>query len=155
ERFDHLSRIRLHPLDRQSAPLDHFGEGRALHKLHRDRLNFARLDESVNRRDTGMIQRRKNLRFALKAAQAVGIARENWGQNLESDLPFQVHVASAIPLAHAACSSEHHHLVMRDSSTCRERHWMIILLRCLQYLGSGTLENRRVAAQGELEWIPI
>ena len=49
-----------------------------------------------------MIQRREHLRFALEARQAIGIARERFGQDFDRDVAIQLRIARAIHLAHAA-----------------------------------------------------
>ena len=50
----------------------------------------------------GMVQRREHLRFALKPGEAIGIAGERVGQDLQRDVAIQLRIARAIHLAHAA-----------------------------------------------------
>ena len=49
----------------------------------------------------GMIQGREELRLALEAGQAVGIASEEVGQDLERDVAPEPRVAGAKHLSHA------------------------------------------------------
>jgi hypothetical protein len=60
-----------------------------------------RFFEAVDRTDVGMVQRRQELRFALKASQAFRIGGERFRQDFERDVAIQLRIARAIYLAHA------------------------------------------------------
>ena len=49
-----------------------------------------------------MVQRREQFRLALKAGDAIGIAADGLGKDLEGDVALQLRIARAIHLAHAA-----------------------------------------------------
>ena len=52
--------------------------------------------------DVRMVERREDLRFALEAREPIGIVANDVGQDLDRDVAFQLRVARAIHLAHAA-----------------------------------------------------
>lgn len=49
-----------------------------------------------------MVQRRERLGFTLEAREAIGVAGERVGQDLERDIAIQLRIARAKHLAHAA-----------------------------------------------------
>jgi len=102
ERVDDLPGDRERLVDRDRAPRDPIRQRRPLHELHGERLHAAALLESVNRRDIGVIQGGQRLRLPLEAGDALGVGREDLGEDLERDLPMELRVVGAIHLAHAA-----------------------------------------------------
>ena len=64
------------------------------------------LFEPVDRRDVGMIERRKHARFALEARQPIGIERNAARQDLQRDVAAELRVVRAIDLAHPADAEE-------------------------------------------------
>jgi hypothetical protein len=68
------------------------------HQFHHQRAIL----NAVDLRNIGMVQRRKNFGFAFKPRQALRVLRECIGQNLDRYTAFQLVVACAIHLAHAA-----------------------------------------------------
>ena len=50
-----------------------------------------------------MIERGQRLRFACEPGEAIGIAGEGIGQNLQRHVPIELGVPRAIDLAHPAC----------------------------------------------------
>jgi hypothetical protein len=53
-----------------------------------------------------MIQRGQHFGFALKAANALGVAGDGVRQDLDRDIPFELRVARSIDFSHAAASDE-------------------------------------------------
>ena len=62
-----------------------------------------------------MIQRGKNLRFALEASEAVGIQHVDVGQKLDRDIAAKSRVAGTIHLAHSAFAQQRDNLVRPDA----------------------------------------
>ena len=69
-----------------------------------------------------MIERREDLRFALKRASRSGSAGRRLGQNLERDVAIQLRVARAIDLAHPAGAEQRDDLVVAEPGSSREGH---------------------------------
>ena len=74
----------------------------ALDQLHHQRGAVGCFFEAVDRRDVGVVEGRQHFGFALKARQAVRIARHRRGQHLDRHLAFQIRVGGLIDLPHAA-----------------------------------------------------
>ena len=74
----------------------------ALDQFQDERVRLAAVLEPVDRADVRMVQRGEHLRFALEAREAIRIARERVGQDLQRDVAIQLRIARAIHLAHAA-----------------------------------------------------
>ena len=62
------------------------------------------------------------MRFALKAGQPLGIARERFGQDLERHLALQAGIARAIHFTHSARTDLGGHFVRTKTCTDGERH---------------------------------
>jgi hypothetical protein len=58
--------------------------------------------EPVEGRDVGMVERGQGLGLAVEACQAIAVACERVGQNLDRHLPPEVHVGRAVDFAHSA-----------------------------------------------------
>jgi hypothetical protein len=58
--------------------------------------------ESVNVRDIGMIQRRQNLRFALKPLQPVSVIGERIRKRFNSDITSEFRIVRSVYDAHPA-----------------------------------------------------
>ena len=81
---------------------DAIGECWAFDELHHERSDAIALFEAVDLRDVWMVQRRKQLRFTVKACKPVRVGRERLRQDLDGNLPFQSRVGRLVYLAHAA-----------------------------------------------------
>lgn len=58
-----------------------------------------------------MAQRGRRPRFLLEAAQAIGIGREDVGQDLDRDVAAEPRVMGAIDLSHAAAANQRQDVV--------------------------------------------
>jgi hypothetical protein len=63
------------------------------------------LGDAVDPRNVRMIEGREDVRLALEAGTPVGVARDRVRQDLESHVPLQLRVASAMDLAHPPAPS--------------------------------------------------
>ena len=79
-----------------------------------------------------MIQRGEDLRFALEAGEAIGIAGEGIRQNLERDVAIQLRIARAIHLAHAAGAKGREDFVRAEAGAWSEGQ------RLVDYIGGTT-----------------
>ena len=70
-----------------------------------------------------MVQRREGLRFAREPREAIGIARERVGQDLERDVAIQLRVARAIHLPHAALADLRGDFVDAEARAGSEGQW--------------------------------
>ena len=76
----------------------------ALDELHDEGMHVApaptrvrrgrRLDDAVDLRDVGVIQRGERLRLAREAGDAIGVVRDGVGQDLDGDVAVQLRVAA-------------------------------------------------------------
>jgi hypothetical protein len=71
-----------------------------------------------------MIQRGQHFSFALEAQHAPGLAGVSIGENLQRHVTFQLGIASAVDLAHAARADRREDLVRSETSPSGERHRM-------------------------------
>jgi len=71
--------------------------------------------------DVRVIERREQLRLALKPSHALGIIGERLRQKFESDVPSERQVACAINLAHAARTEQRDDLVRTKDSAWDHR----------------------------------
>ncbi|GEM_PF-3725173 len=67
--------------------------------------------ESINRRNSGMIQRREDLRLALESRQTSGISSEGRRHDLDGDLAIQFGITRAVDLSHSARAEWGKHLI--------------------------------------------
>src|SRR5262249_42213293 len=102
ERLYDLTCDRDSLVDLESAALDPIGERRAFDELQHERVNPARVLETVNGRDIRVVERREDLRFAFEARESIRIARKRGRQDLDGHVAIQFRIARAIDLAHSA-----------------------------------------------------
>src|SRR3981081_788840 len=69
-----------------------------------------------------MVQGSGGKSLLLKAAQAVGVRRECWRQNLDRHLTFETRVAGTIDLAHPASAKEGGNLIRPKLRSGRQIH---------------------------------
>ena len=80
----------------------------------------------MDRGDVGVVQRREELRFALKPCDAVRVAREFVWQDLDRDLAPELRVARAVDLAHAARPERGDDFIRPEASPAYERHGLLV-----------------------------
>ena len=71
---------------REDPIFQSLGQVFAGHQLHRKETDAVRFVESVNGGDVGMVERCQYLGLALEAGEALGIARELRGEDLDRDV---------------------------------------------------------------------
>src|SRR3981081_1837141 len=77
-----------------------------------------------------MVQGSGGKSLLLKAAQAVGVRRERWRQNLDRHLTFETRVAGTIDLAHPASAKEGGNLIRPELRSGGQIHaWARLSLR--------------------------
>jgi hypothetical protein len=96
ERLEHRQRPGREPLR----------QVRAVDELHHQRDAVTTLDNTVDLRDVGMVQRRERLRLALEAGQALRVEGEAIRQDLDRDITIEPGIAGAVDLAHATLPDE-------------------------------------------------
>ena len=101
ERFSHLPGDGQRLVHRNRALRNALRKRRAFDQLHHESLHAVGVLEPVDRGDVRMIQRGEDLRFALKARQAVGVGCERRGEDLDRDLTLQLRVRRPIDLPHS------------------------------------------------------
>src|SRR5207249_4769498 len=116
----------------------------ALDELHHEGGDAPALFEPVDRGDMGMIQRGERLRLPLEARDALGVAGERFGQDLDRDVAIQLVIAGAIDLAHAARAKRRDDLIRSETRAAYERHGIAVNIR------PSTL-SRRTVARGACE----
>ena len=97
-------------------------------ELHCQELDALRLFESVDRGDVRMIERSEQLRFALQAPDAFGIAGQRGGQDFDGDLTLELRVRRAVDLAHSASANGGDHLIRTESGAGSEGQGCVIIL---------------------------
>ena len=76
------------------TPRDAIGERRALDQLHHQRSRASGLLDAVNVGDVRMVERGKDLGFALKPREPVGVGRDRRRENFDRDLALQIGVGA-------------------------------------------------------------
>src|SRR5262249_45355336 len=94
-----------------------FGKRGTRHQLENQKVNAARLLESVDRRDVGMIQGSQQPRLALEPCQPLRIARKGLRQNLDRHVASEHGIGGAVHLPHAALAQFRFNPVMAQSLT--------------------------------------
>ena len=97
-----LFRDRQRFVDRDRATHDSLRQIVAGHQLHDERVDIARLLESVNDRDVWMVQRGQGAGFALKPCNTVRIGGECLRQDLDRHLAIELRITGSVDLPHAA-----------------------------------------------------
>src|SRR6185436_2853160 len=83
------------------------------------------LFHAVDRRDVRMVQRREQLRFPLKARQAVRVAGDFRQQHFDRHVAIELRVAGAVDLAHTACPEQRLNLIPAEPRSNTQRHGMV------------------------------
>ena len=107
ERFSHLLRKRERVVDRNRTAGNALREIFSVDPLHDERVDVPgperRVDESVDVRDVGMAECGERLRLTGEAREAIGIEREELGEDLDRNVTVQRAVVRTIDLPHAPC----------------------------------------------------
>jgi len=90
-------------LGRDGPTQDGVGQRVTFDELHHERARCARFLEAVDVRDVRMIQRGEQVRFAFEARQALGIGREQIGEDLDGDVAMEQRVSRSLRRRRAAC----------------------------------------------------
>jgi hypothetical protein len=91
-------------VQRKRSLLDALGKRRAFDLFHNETSYPSRAFESINVCDVGVIERSQDLRFALKARHALGIAGKFRRESFQSDCAVQLGVTGPVDFAPAAGS---------------------------------------------------
>ena len=116
-------------VERNRTLSDPIGQRRAVNQFHHERLHRFVLLQPVDRRDVRMIQLRKNLRFTLETAHAVGICGEVLWKNFYRDTAAQLRICRAIHLAHSAFAEKVRDLVRAESGPDCDGHEVVRIIR--------------------------
>src|SRR5439155_5623893 len=77
-----------------------------LDKLENEEEPLISLSESIDSRDTGLVQRSEHFGFSLKPANTVRNPGELRGQDFDRHFAFQLRVAGAVHLSHSALAEQ-------------------------------------------------
>jgi hypothetical protein len=122
ERGGNLPRDRQSLVERNRSLFDPIGKRRPVNQFHDKRVRRATVFKAVNLGDVRMIERRKNLRFAMKAGEPVRIVGERTRENLQCDVTTEFRVAGAIHLAHTSRAKGGNDLVGPQTGFGGQRH---------------------------------
>ena len=122
ERVGDLLRDRQRLVDRDRSVRDPIRECRTFDQLHHERTNAARLFETVDAADVGMVQRGEDLCFTLEACEAIGIERERVRDDFQRDVATELRVARAIDLAHGAGPERRQDFVRAEACASGQGH---------------------------------
>ena len=113
-----------HPLDPigQRFPFDEF-QNQAV-----DSLVFLK---TIDGRNPGMVERRKNLSFAPESSHAVAVSGKLVGQHLDGDFPAKPRVPGPPDLSHPAASDQRQNFVVADPSA--DHGSIVHIHRCRQH----------------------
>jgi hypothetical protein len=122
ERVGNLARDADRLVHRQRPLCDPIGEGRSLDQLQHECARTGGVLEAVNVADVLMIERGEQLRFAMKAREAIGIRGEELRQDLQRDGAIQLGVEPAVDLAHATGAEQLAKLIESNPCAGRQCH---------------------------------
>ena len=77
-------------------------------------VRSGRLLEAVDRADVGVVQRREHPGLALEASEAIRVARERAGQDLDGDITTQLRVPCLVDVTHPARSEQGGQLIAAE-----------------------------------------
>ena len=145
ERLGDLFRDGQRFVQRNGTVSNAVSERRSFDQFHHERDGAIRLLEAVNVGDVRMIQGCEDFRFTPESGQPLGIAGERCRQDLDGDFAFEVRVARAIHLAHAARAEQGDDLVGADARAGGRVPSLLRGHEALQFLGP-------VLNQVDLRW---
>jgi hypothetical protein len=90
-------------------------------ELEHEGSDAAAFFEPVDRGDVRMLERGEHARLALEAGEPVGIAGEDFRENLQRDVAFEPRIAREIDFAHAARTDQRLNTINADADSTRER----------------------------------
>lgn len=91
-------------------------------KLHNEKPDVTIALESMERRDVGVIEGSKKLRFALEATQAFWVLRERLGKDFDGDVTPERGVFGFVDFAHAAGADGGEDFVRAEAGSGGEGH---------------------------------
>ena len=93
------------------ASLDAIPERRPFHQLHHQRMRLPGILEAVDCGDVRMIERGKDLRFAMEPRHLLAIGCKPRRQHLQRHFASQPRIPRAIHLAHSTRAQRRHNLI--------------------------------------------
>jgi hypothetical protein len=108
--------------DRKPAPRDPVSERLPLDQLHRQRGAATITLDAIYLSDVRVIERREYLGLPLKSRETAGVVRKGRRENLQGDIAFQMGIAGAIHLAHAARANQADNLVRPEAGPRSNGH---------------------------------
>jgi hypothetical protein len=102
-------------------------ERRPLDELHHEGSHVAGVFQTINRCDVGVIQRRQDVRSALKPSQPIGIVQERLGEHFQRDVTVQLGVAGSIHLSHTACAEQFDNLESAETNAGCEIQFPVVV----------------------------
>ena len=109
-----LHRVFQGVLEAYPAPLEHVGQRRSRHVLHRDEVDALVVSNVVDRDDVGMIQRGGGARFVDESLPALLVDCSFVADQLDGHGPAETRVDGAVHHPHAAFTDRRQDLVMRE-----------------------------------------
>ena len=76
----------------------------------------------MNGGDVRMVQRREDLHFSLEPGEAIRVAGERLGQDLQCHATIELGIGGTIHLLHAAFANEDGHVVVPETGADVEDH---------------------------------
>jgi hypothetical protein len=117
-----LSCDRQRLIDRNRTARDAAGKRLAFDQFHYECWRVSCVFNVEDGGDVWMIERREDLRFALKPREAIRIVRQRGREDFDGDVATELRIARAIDLAHPAGADGGEDLVRSKSSSGTERH---------------------------------
>ena len=114
ERIGDLHSVVEHATKTETTARNDLIQRAAGDQLHGDEINAVVLGDVMDGDDTGVIQRRRRLRFLNKTAAAIGVVDLFRWEDLDRDQPVEVRVVRFVDDAHAAFADALEDLVVRE-----------------------------------------
>ncbi len=97
-------------------------ERRALDELHDQCTDAARVLESVDLRDVGVVERCQHLRLAFEPREAIGVVGDGRQEHFERHIAMEFAVVRQVDFAHPSASQVGADLVRAKASAGGENH---------------------------------
>ena len=101
KRVSDLFRDRQRLVHRNRPPHDLIRERWTFNEFHHKGAHALAVCKTMDVRDVRMVERRKQLCFATKAREAIGIVGEGGKQDLDRDIAVQCRIAGSIHFPHS------------------------------------------------------
>ena len=105
---------------------DPIGQGRAFHQLQHERPRPLGFLDAVDGGDVGVVEAGEDLRLPRESGEAVRIAGEGVGEDLQRDLAAQLRVGGLPDLAHAAFTEEGGDVVVPEAGAGGQGHGLLV-----------------------------